>query len=225
VPRSRLEPKSRLTRSLDELVRYEQFELVIMQDLELDEYEVLLRTLGSMAKGHQWWIGDALEYGEGRYGPDVFQVAGEAGLEEHTLVNYRWVASRVAPSRRRDDLSYTHHEAVARLDESQQEAMLETAATEKWSTREMREAVAIKFPQARLAEPRVEPEAVEHQTSLALTPSEEASIARRLETIRTSWETWRDAGRRPNSLPEFVDGDDVHWLISTLSTLTRGGGR
>jgi hypothetical protein len=223
VPRSRLEPKSRLTRSLDEMVRYDQLELVIVEDLELDEFEVLLRTLGSMAKGHQWWVGDALVYGEGRYGPDVFQAAGDSGLEEHTLVNWRWVASRVAPSRRRDDLSFTHHEAVARLDESQQEAMLETAATEKWSTRELREAVSIKFPQSRLAEPRADEPASDEPTSVVtLTAHEEASIARRLETLRTSWETWRDSGRRPNTLPEFIDGDDVHWLISTLANLTRG---
>ena len=44
-------------------------------------------------------------------------LAREIGFDEGTLRNRKWVAARIPLSRRRDTLSWSHHEAVAKLDD------------------------------------------------------------------------------------------------------------
>jgi hypothetical protein len=195
-------------------VAYKPTKLVIRGKMTAQEYAGLLATLGGMARNHQWWVGDALVDGEKRFGEDEYsQLVESADLEPHTLTNYRWVAASVEPSRRREDLSWSHHAEVARLAPETQTLMLAEAVERSWGVRELREAVAIRYPQSG-REPETPPETGQ------LSAADEALIARRLEGLGTAIEDARKAGPRWH---EHVNLDDVQWLYRLALHFTRGG--
>src|SRR6266568_4414813 len=67
-------------------------------------------------KAVQFWIGEWLLYGENHYGKVRYEQAiEETGLDIQTLYNYKWVASKVPISLRRNNLSFHHHKEVAGL--------------------------------------------------------------------------------------------------------------
>ena len=89
----------------------------------VDAFADLTRVQGSI----QWWLGDMLQIGEARYGEKYAQVAEATGHSAQTLMNYVWVASSVAPERRRPALSFSAHKEVAALEPEEQEAVLSQA--------------------------------------------------------------------------------------------------
>ena len=68
------------------------------------------------------------------------------GLDRETLQNAVWLSNSVTPERRNSDLSPSHHKEVAALDPLQQVKMLEQAATNHWSKRELHDHVQGKLP-------------------------------------------------------------------------------
>ena len=84
-----------------------------------------------------FWLGDLMAYGEGRWGEvSVQQMVEATGYDYKTLAKFKWVASQIDGARRRMDLGFSHHEAVADLPLDQQEFVLTRAEDEHW-TREM----------------------------------------------------------------------------------------
>ena len=96
----------------------------------------------------QWWIGDWLNYGEGRpqWGDKYEQAISLFNREYKTLKNYKSVSRQVELSRRRDNLSFAHHVEIAYLPEQTQDLLLDKAEPEapdkrpRMTTREMRKA-------------------------------------------------------------------------------------
>lgn len=183
-------------------VRYEPTRLVIPTNLTLDEFVGLLRSLGGIARGHQWWVGDALVEGEKRYGEEIAQHAEELNLEPHTLTNWRWVADSIKSSRRREDLTWSHHAEVARLPAKDQTTALAKAAKESWTVRQLRDYVAITWP-------------VPTQQRLEHDHDDRDDIAdnRRLEAIERTIDTDGVAG---------IDESDVRWLLDIARRTIRG---
>lgn len=170
--------------------------------LTIDEARDVARALGAMARGHQWWVGDLLVYGEQQFGEEFAQLEAELELEPRTAANWRWVADKVAATRRREDLSWSHHAEVARLKPNQQKALLAWAADEHATVRELRIRVAIEHP----------PAPGEPSPPLpGIPPAEESEIQRLIERVERSL-----AGN-------LVDLDDVRELLQLVKRLTRGG--
>lgn len=90
--------------------------------------------------GAPFWKGDLLAYGETRadFKERLSQLAELTGTAEKTLMNIKSVAEQVPPSRRRADVSFGVHAAVAPLAPAQQTKMLELAAVEGLGVREVR---------------------------------------------------------------------------------------
>jgi len=64
-----------------------------------------------------WYIGDFLLMAEQEFGEEYAQLIPEmVGLSPSTLANYKWVCSRFPVAKRRKELTYSHHEAVAKLE-------------------------------------------------------------------------------------------------------------
>lgn len=80
----------------------------------------------------QFWIGDWLNYGEKAWGTRYEEALQKTGLDYRTLRNYKWVASSIPLSLRRDTLSFHHHKEVANLPPEQQEYLLTKATQERW---------------------------------------------------------------------------------------------
>jgi hypothetical protein len=101
------------------------------------EWEQIGDTLHRIEKGVQWWLGDWWRYGEREYGEAAAQAV-NVGVNLGTLQNAAWVASKVDSSRRREDLSFGHHQAVAPLEPDEQDEWLDKAAGSDMSVGELR---------------------------------------------------------------------------------------
>lgn len=94
--------------------------------------------LGHIGRSAGWWIGDWLRYGNTRYGERYARAARITGYDVQTLMNMVYVASRFPISRRRENLSWSHHEALAALEPEEQDRWLDQASTKRWSVSDLR---------------------------------------------------------------------------------------
>jgi N6-adenosine-specific RNA methylase IME4 len=88
-----------------------------------------------------WWVGDLLNYGEANYGETYAAAMEETGLAYQTVANAKTVAGKVGLSRRRESLSFSHHQEVAPLSPDQQERWLDTAEDEGLTLAEFRKRI------------------------------------------------------------------------------------
>jgi hypothetical protein len=116
------------------------------RQLPYDEWLRQGSRLGLAGRNAAWWIGDWLQYGTARYGTKYSAAARVTGYDRQTLMNMVYVAGRFEFSRRREDLSWSHHAELASLEAEQQERWLDHAERERLSVRDLREELATKVP-------------------------------------------------------------------------------
>jgi hypothetical protein len=186
---------AQLTRNGKSRVRFEKTGLVIGDELDDDELRALVRQLGRMQNAGRWWIGDALCLVQNRWqdGQPSFgewdEILAELGLEPSTGAHYRRVARAIPIERRRERLSWSHHERVARLPAAEQEELLERAEREGLSS----QALHVAMMQRGLGRP-TEPSAPDLEQVQPRIIAPAASIAR-----------WKEAAaERGVSLPALV---------------------
>jgi hypothetical protein len=107
-------------------------------DLDLAEWSRAGHQLGVMDRCSPWWIGDWIRYGNAKFGERYSRAAKISGYDIQTLMNRVYVASHFEISRRRENLSWSHHDAVAALPRDQQEYWLEKAITEGLTRADLR---------------------------------------------------------------------------------------
>jgi hypothetical protein len=105
---------------------------------EWEHFGKLLRALGAAM---QWLLGDWLNYGERAYGEVYAQALDATEYDYKTLADAKWVASRFEVSRRRVNLSWSHHRVVAKFSPKEQDAWLDRAEAQDWTRQELRAAV------------------------------------------------------------------------------------
>lgn len=137
-------------------VRFGNRSLEIDGNIAFEDWQHLGETLRVFEGGVLWWIGDWLNYGERRYGEKHAQAIEATGLDYSSLSNAKWVSGRFEFSRRRENLSWSHHAEAAALEPSDAEALLDTAESEGWSKRELRKQVVL-FKQRHLTPPDFPP--------------------------------------------------------------------
>ncbi len=117
-------------------------------DLQYEDFELLLATLGSMENAIIWWSADALIAGEKLYGTKLEQAAESLNRSEQTILNRMSIARRVPPERRNPNVSFTGHSEIAKFHDQpeEQERWLKIAEDEKLKTHQLRE--RIRYDQA-----------------------------------------------------------------------------
>ncbi len=110
-------------------------------DLPFDEFEALCVLLGKMHEAVRFAIGDAIILGEHLYREMAYQAIESLNISENARLEYVRVAQKVPHSIRREDLSWSHHRAVATMPPKQQRKWLKTAAQERLSHHELRDAI------------------------------------------------------------------------------------
>jgi len=103
-----------------------------------EEWEAIGQRLQQMNGAMKWWLGDWLLYGEQRYGQMYAQALLETGLAYQTLANIASVCGRIEISRRREKLSFSHHEVVAKLPPDEQSRWLFRTEEEDWTVSQLR---------------------------------------------------------------------------------------
>jgi hypothetical protein len=108
------------------------------ENIAVDDWIRIGQRLGSMTRCSQWWLGDWVRYGTGRWGEKYKEAARITGYDVQTLRNIAYVAGRVETSRRRDDLTWSHHAEVSALEPSEQDWWLNLASAERMSVSDLR---------------------------------------------------------------------------------------
>lgn len=111
-------------------------------DLQYDEWIDLMRMLVRLETAFQFAIGDALVFGEARYGEKYSQVMEVTQLSYQALANMVWVAKKVPIQNRQPDLSWTHHRVVASVDGGDQPALLAMAREQGLSASDLHQHIS-----------------------------------------------------------------------------------
>lgn len=107
-------------------------------ELDPREWASAGRRLGTVGRCIQWLIGDWIAYGNERFGERYARASKITGYDPQTLMNMVYVASRFDFSRRRENLSWSHHETLAALAPDEQEGWLDRAEQHRWSVSDLR---------------------------------------------------------------------------------------
>jgi hypothetical protein len=118
-------------------------ELALPDGLERQEWEETVFKIAQVNGASNWWLGDALVYGETRYGEQYAQGASDTCLSPDKIKAALYVSLRVAPVRRINNpiVSWSHHREVAKCTDKEQTDWLERSLKNEWSLRELKEAM------------------------------------------------------------------------------------
>ena len=120
------------------------------KDIDVHKWVRAGQRLGAMTRCSQWWLGDWVRYGTVRWGEKYKEASRITGYDIQSLRNIAYVAGRVEVSRRRDNLTWSHHAEVSALDPEEQDRWLDLAEAEKMSVSDLR----IELRSARRADKR-----------------------------------------------------------------------
>lgn len=116
-------------------------QLELFPGLPIKRWSQTLAKVAQIRDGGNWWVGDALNYGEEHFGESYAQAASDTGLSEDTLMTLKYVAIRVEPINRIKELSWSHHREVAKFPAEEQREWLAAALKNGWNVRELKEAL------------------------------------------------------------------------------------
>jgi hypothetical protein len=111
------------------------------RDLELAEWSAIGRHLGRMVRASQWWLGDWIRYGNAKFGERYTRAVNLTGYDVQSLMIMVHVAARFEIFRRRNDVSWSHHAALASLEPGEQDRWLEECHKHKLSVADLRVAL------------------------------------------------------------------------------------
>jgi N6-adenosine-specific RNA methylase IME4 len=106
------------------------------------DWLALGKVLWHMERHVQWWMGDWLLFGERKYGEKYKEALELTPYSHQTLMDFCWVAKEFGISRRRENLSWSHHKEVAGQGREQQNHLLDDAGQNDWSRQQLRAAVS-----------------------------------------------------------------------------------
>tara|TARA_Y100000034_G_scaffold131007_1_gene190796 strand:- start:1066 stop:1590 length:525 start_codon:yes stop_codon:yes gene_type:complete len=100
------------------------------ESLTYEEWEGTGLVFRVFEQATQWAIGDWIRVGEARFGDRYTQALDATEHKKGYLQNMVYVSEQVEPSRRREELTWSHHQAVSPLAPARQDELLEQAVSE-----------------------------------------------------------------------------------------------
>jgi hypothetical protein len=124
-----------------------------------DEFTEIGRKLAQVNRAAGFLLGDWVNHGEQVYGERFAQAADATGYDPATLRNFASVAWQIPSARRREELTFGHHQAVIGIkDETRRDELLERAASDGMTVERLRtEAKAYRTAQEPSPIPVAEP--------------------------------------------------------------------
>lgn len=108
--------------------------------LSFEQWQEAGDALVHVESGVQWALGEWWLYGENNFGEEAAQAL-PLNYQLKTIQNAAWVASSIPASRRRVNLSFSHHAEVASLEPAEQDRLLDLAEKDQLSLRALRLAI------------------------------------------------------------------------------------
>jgi hypothetical protein len=139
------------------------------REIDLSEWAAVGRRLGAIGRCGQWVLGDWIRYGNVKFGERYTRAARITGYDAQTLMNMVYVASRFEISRRRESLSWSHHETLASLEPDAQDHWLSRAESERLSIADLR--TELRSSRRRPKAPSAETETRGGETDALVCPS------------------------------------------------------
>jgi phage N-6-adenine-methyltransferase len=124
--------------SLPDPIELSPVGLTVNGEVAYEDWAAFGETLQRVEGSINWWIGDWINYGERKYGEAHTQAMEATGKAYTTIANCAWVASKIDFSRRRENLSWSHHMEIAKCEPDEQLYWLDRAEKESWSVAELR---------------------------------------------------------------------------------------
>lgn len=132
-------------------ISFEPTALIIEGPLTWFEFLDLGGSFAIMKRALHFWIGDWFVYGFDYWGekaaqaidPEIWTDGGSGetfGYSMKTIQNDIFVCRNVAPSRRREELTFGHHSEIAAMDPDDQVDLLDRAVRRGWTVRKIRRA-------------------------------------------------------------------------------------
>ena len=116
--------------------------LEILGELSFEEWTFLGEKLGDVERCLGFIIGDWINYAEGKWGDKYNDAIAATGLEYALLRKYAYVARRVPPANRLENLPFSHHETVAKeKDPQKQRGWLKLAEKHHLGVRRLRKSM------------------------------------------------------------------------------------
>ena len=124
-----------------EIIKYNttRLELAIVPTWE--QAEQITGTLDRIGRNVNWWIGDWLNYLADLFPEQWTQLLPDIGWDNKTLMNWKFVAENVRPNARYENLTWSHHEAVAGQPPERQDELLAMAMEGGWTVSRLREEI------------------------------------------------------------------------------------
>jgi hypothetical protein len=175
--------------------------------LSITEWKAVGSRLREVQNSLLWWLGDWCIYGEDHYGGKYAEIIAATEYDYQTVANAKYVARRFEFSRRRENLSWSHHAEVAPLEPAEADRWLDRAAAEHWSQKTLR---------------------LEIRTAAARRPLEEdasATATTELPTIESDREAQEietpnvEAPDDNQGAEEGGDATDDQWVEGTMDAL------
>lgn len=123
-------------------------------DLDFADFTRIVHAGTKVHSAAKFWIGDAIAFGETVFGESYAQAFASLNFSEQYLSNIASICRKVHRSRRREELSFSHHSEVARLEPKEQVEWLEAAVANEWSTEELRIRLREAVPTRRSQQPQ-----------------------------------------------------------------------
>lgn len=132
------------------------------------------RIHGAEKREIPWITGDLMVYGEDNFGEEASQAIDPVAYDPKTLANRMNVCRAIPASRRRANLTFSHHAEVYKLEYNQQEELLDLAIADQLSVSELRKIAKERYPseKSKKAKEKRELKKLQQQTG---NPNEDAS--------------------------------------------------
>ncbi len=104
---------------------YREHALIVAPGLSWEAWTSIWATVDRIHKSSSFYVGDALLAGQREFGERFSQVVDVKYLEPQR--GAMWVCSKIEPSRRREDLSFSFHRELAAMDPEEQDRWIREA--------------------------------------------------------------------------------------------------
>jgi hypothetical protein len=115
--------------------------LIVDNGLTKNELIEIGKNLKTIESANQFWVGDWINANWGKYEHGKYDEAEKLGYEKDAVRDYDYVSKKVKSAVRTADLSFHHHKQVAKFPETEQIEWLQKAVDNKWSVRDLKNAM------------------------------------------------------------------------------------